>query len=222
MAHFTPVLAHFTPWVVQFPPWLISPRATLNENDRNNRKLLLDRQEKSAEYYNKSAAKSFKLCNPGDMVVYKDGPNDKTWHRAKVVSVDREFRSYTLLNSIGNFITRNRSHVLPDKTGRGFFVSHDQVFDALQTPTPAPDPPKTCNPRPISQTVVMPEGNRPTASKFLSTPPPTKKVITIPIKKSTMPPEIVDKYRAMSNMCYDKPILRRSKRIADKAARSQK
>ena len=105
---------------------------------------------------------------------------------------------------IGNFITRNRSHMLPDKTGRGFFVSHDQVFDALQTPTPAPDPPKTCNPRPISQTVLMPEGNRPTASKFLNTPPPTKKVITIPIKKSTMPPEIVDKYRAMSNMCYDK------------------
>ena len=198
------------------------PESLVNENDRNNRKLLLDRQEKSAEYYNKSAAKSFKLCNPGDMVVYKDGPNDKTWHRAKVVSVDREFRSYTLLNSIGNFITRNRSHVLPDKTGRGFFVSHDQVFDALQTPTPAPDPPKTCNPRPISQTVVMPEGNRPTASKLLSTPPPTKKVITIPIKKSTMPPEIVNKYRAMSNMCYDKPILRRSKRIADKAARSQK
>ena len=192
----------------------------ITESDRVNRKLLEDRQEKYASYYNRNAVKSFKLCDPGDLVVYKDGPTDKTWHRAKVVSVDREFRTYTLLNSLGNLITRNRSSVLPDKTGRAFYVSHDRVFDTLQIPTPHPS--KNPDPRRIPKAVSMQEGNCPPLPKPHSTPPKTKRVMTIPIKKSTMPPEAIMRYKKISNTCQDQVPLRRSKRIADKVAKLQK
>ena len=68
------------------------------------------------------------MCKVGNIVIYKDGPSNKIWQRAKVLPADC---GYSLLNSAGNAITRNRSMVLPDETGEGFFVSHNQIVDAL-------------------------------------------------------------------------------------------
>ena len=201
-------------------PYLQSSLVT--ERDCKNRKLLLDRQAASAQYYNRNATKSFDMCNPGDIVIYKDGKSDKTWRQAKVVSVDRKFRSYTLLNSVGNVITRNRSMVIQDKTGRGFSASHDKFFDTLQTPSPL-EVPKSCDPRLIPKPILAPKAQTETPKPNpCSTPAKLKKTITVPVTKSNMPPAIAKEYklRLYAERHNTQPVtLRRSERLAGKAAK---
>ena len=112
----------------------------VTESDIRNRKLLQERQLKQAKYYDRDAKKSFVKFKPGDIVVYKNNSADKNWKQAKVISADLEFRSYTLLNCKGNLITRNRAMMLPDKTGKGFHISPDQLFDSVQNPNPNETP----------------------------------------------------------------------------------
>ena len=110
--------------------------------------------------------------------------------------------------------------VLPDKTGKGFFVSHDQIFDALQSPSPPS--PKNREPRPIPKPKLAPNAHV-QGETFKPPPPsdptPTRKVITVPIKKSAMPPSAMKEYKLK---CYAErhttQPLRRSARLAEKAA----
>ena len=158
----------------------------ITPNDKINRNLLVDRQSKGASYYNRTGRESFVTHKPGDVVVYSDGKGQQhDWKKAKVMAVDEKFRAYSLLNRNGNIITRNRAHILPDKTGNGFQASSDGFLDPVYI-TPQPNNPhlvaKKLNPKtPINTTAAS--SNRP--------PSETQPTITIPnleVPKTTILP----------------------------------
>ena len=151
----------------------------ITSSDNDNRKLLLARQENGAKYYNKNAKEVFHSFKPGDVVVYKDGKGQSDdWKQAKVIAVDNKFRSCTLVNGNGNVITRNRAHVLPDKTGRGFNVSFESFHDPIHVPSPG------CQDfSKINEPVLMPNQHL-TALK----PQPNPETQALPVPKTTMSP----------------------------------
>ena len=110
--------------------------------------------------------------------------------------------------------------VIQDKTGKRFDVSHDQFFDALQTPTPT-QAPKVCDSRPIPN--VKPHASRQTSVAIPHTAPTSvRKVMTVPLKKSAISPEAVKEYklRLYAERHNTQPVtLRRSARLAGKTAK---
>jgi hypothetical protein len=149
----------------------------ITESDKLNRKVLIERQQNSCKYYNRNAKSKCDSFNPGDIVVFRNNNADRTWKRAKVVAADSEFRSYTLLNMLGNLITRNRSMILPDKTGRDFFVSHSQLSEtARQSPNP--------------QAIASSKTRLQTLGPVVSSPPQNKdRFPSLEMRKSVISPE---------------------------------
>ena len=131
----------------------------ITKNDVENRKLLIERQDLCAKYYNRTAKKSKVNFKSGEIVVYRNNSADRDWKRAKVIDADAEFRSYTLMNTRGNLITRNSAMMLPDDTGREFAVIPDHFYEPVQSPSPQPIPtnlaPKSIVPRTPPQPKVL-------------------------------------------------------------------
>ena len=199
------------------------------DNDRINRDILVDRQLKSATYYNRDAKPKFHHFKSGDIVVYRNGNDHKDdWKHAKVISVDPNFRSCTLLNQKGNIITRSRDHILPDKTGRDFYVDADDCLPSVKNPPHEP----------IQQAKIRsPSQNNPPDVVSASDPhsfTPPKNQIPLLVPKTTIDPNVskmikLNEYAKRHNTrvlpkVLDKPknidpslvMPRRSERLANK------
>ncbi len=197
----------------------------VTESDIKTRELLVKRQKDSAEYYNRTARKSEStVFGPGDIVAYRDSLSDRVWKQAKVVQAQPELRSYTLMNRLGNLITRNSKMMLLDNTGRSFALAPESFEPGSSTTPPS---------RPQPQVVLKePPDTIPTASsnkrrvKSASTPldrtPAHPKVV---IPKATISPESSKMLKLRSyaekhntRVVEPTPIIRRSAWIAAKNA----
>ena len=189
----------------------------ITKTDQDNREILLDRHQKGANYYNKTASDNVKLFKPSDIVVYRNGTGHQDdWKQAKVIAVDQNLRSYYLLNRNGNVISRNCAHMLPDKTGKRFQVSSGPLLDPIQQPYPTPpsDRKQSVDPKPS-----LPKTTSNSPSNY-KTPPSTCN-LDVSIPKQTIPPDQMNvlraKYLGSDNLTSDSGIvLRRSARLAAK------
>ena len=134
----------------------------VTESDKKVYKCLTERQIKASEYYNRNVSDKVRVFKPGDPVVYRSGKSDRQWKQARVVHADPELRSYTLVNAKGNLIVRNVGMLLPDTTGRDFFITNSEA----DADSPVCDP----NPKIISTKPARTDHSPLIAPKVVASP----------------------------------------------------
>ena len=161
----------------------------VTDNDKINREKLVSRQLNSAKYYNRDAKVQFTKFSPGDTVVYRDGTGHRdNWRQAKVISVGHKFRSYTLLNRNGSVITRSRNHLLPDNTGKEFYVASEECLLATSGNPTLDSPTHAKSTEPLNSDSCSKSDSTP--HSMVSAPPQTQTPHVV-IPKTAVPPEIV-------------------------------
>ena len=113
-----------------------------NYSDKVNRKLLESRQLKGKQYYDsKIKAKNRPHFENSNLIKYRDSLADKIWKSGQILSHKTPNRSYNLVNSRGNIITRNNRLIIPDTVNRQLEVEYDCIpGDYVQNMNTAPPP----------------------------------------------------------------------------------
>ena len=97
-----------------------------NDSDFSNRRLLESRQLKGTlQHDSKIKSNDRNTLQNEDLVKYRDSLADKIWKSGKILSSKTPNRSYQLVNSRGNIISRNNRLLIPDKVSKKLDVEYD-------------------------------------------------------------------------------------------------